>query len=803
MNGSSERSYLLSTSNSSLNGPYSPACDRNIYSLNGDTMQEGKINHRIYNAIENGKNQGLKSEVEYDNMEMYMDGRREESPWNNSNGSFGEKRSCWSTFVQQCCLCCFSKEHKTTTNNYHGYYQDDELNEAKNRNNLSDENIKTLNRDTREKGFGKKRRTKVTDEKGKIIEDNSYIPCDGSDTVTNSSQDPHSFIRYPLKEEYDEDQKQDEDALSAPNDDFPFLDISNKSLPARTTVESEPHLTHKKQLRSKQNSYSASIIQDVHSQGLPWEFAAAYDLLDLIGIGTTSKVYECRKRHSDTSYACKIIDKRKLNLDANKDAILNQLRNEIKILASLDHPNILKFENIYETVDKIYIVTELVSGGELFDFLLDEAPLSEEVCCHIMRQVIDAVCYLHSENVIHRDIKAENLLLVDNHSQYPTVKLIDFGFSTLIANTFTGSFLGTVGYIAPEIRQNKVYSCGVDIWACGILLYLLLAARLPFDSDICIISSSDINKLQATFRLTFEEPIWKIVTNDCQDLIRKILEIDPMKRYTARQILQHRWIKYGPIKRNGCNDPAIANDRNHSENSNDQQPTFWNRFIQKKSAPLPLYPTPQSGKSSLNSFVATSSVQSERERGNLRRKVNSSIDLFKSSLSSSFQSSTYNCPPYMTDIQETEYPEGDSSLSGSYESEQKDIIDHYRKSLIYDSLCVEGSSRDGRSGDLQDGEDRENSISNGNGITPLGIYRGSSGGNRGLKRNISHQSLEQISLHKENNDKVHIRNNHDTRSRNKYVRHAHITLFLKNVGDLSSTSTSSSKFLSADSKMYI
>lgn len=302
---------------------------------------------------------------------------------------------------------------------------------------------------------------------------------------------------------------------------------------------------HTKVLRAKDNSYSEGILQDFRREEIPTELAQFYDLKDIIGIGTTSKVYRCKRRARQTVYACKVIDKRKLNMEVdNKDLLLEQLRKEIEILQHLHHPNIVEFEDVIETADKIFVIMELVQGGELFEYLLDRGPLQEDVALHVFRQVMGAITYMHDRGVVHRDLKAENLLVVDSTAEYPTVKLIDFGFSTILRHQLTGSFLGTGGYLAPEIRQHRMYSESVDIWACGVLLYLLLSCRLPFNADVEVLPS---NRAQVArkFELSFPEAVWRGKSESVKDLLRRMLVTNPLERFSAHQVIKHPWTLYG------------------------------------------------------------------------------------------------------------------------------------------------------------------------------------------------------------------------------------------------------------------
>ncbi len=199
-----------------------------------------------------------------------------------------------------------------------------------------------------------------------------------------------------------------------------------------------------------------------------------------------------------------------------------------------------------ETADKIFVVMELIQGGELFEYLLDRGPLPEAAAVHIMRQVMSAIAYLHSQGVVHRDLKAENLLVVDPTEDFPTVKLIDFGFATILRHNLTGSFLGTGGYLAPEIRQQRLYSESVDIWACGVLLYLLLSCRLPFTAEVELLGHNR-QHLERKFELAFlPEALWKGRSESVRNLLRRMLAPDPMRRFTAQQVIRHPWILYGP-----------------------------------------------------------------------------------------------------------------------------------------------------------------------------------------------------------------------------------------------------------------
>ena len=340
-----------------------------------------------------------------------------------------------------------------------------------------------------------------------------------------------------------------------------------------------------KVLRSRDKSLSEPIIHDGGSRNeiiLPQQFGKFYELGPLLGIGTTSKVYKVHRRITKQSctderpLACKIIDKRGILYGVESidiDPLLQQLCREVEILKRIQHPNIVTFYDYMETRDKLFIITERLDGGELFEHILNNGPLKEAFACQVLYGVFEAVAYLHERGVIHRDIKAENLIFFRNTNKSSSncegsshsfggadtgelsLKLIDFGFSTVLRHELTGSFMGTGGYIAPEIRSNKHYSASVDSWSLGVLLYCTLSARLPFGISLDTLPSG-IEDCRGAFELTFpgdggddvqdsQGGCWAGgVSESCKDLLRRLLEVDPIKRYTARDAINHPWVKF-------------------------------------------------------------------------------------------------------------------------------------------------------------------------------------------------------------------------------------------------------------------
>ena len=266
-----------------------------------------------------------------------------------------------------------------------------------------------------------------------------------------------------------------------------------------------------------------------------------YELCEVLGVGSTSTCHRCIELSSGTSRACKIVDKQEI--DGAMQQMMDQFYTEIKTLKSLQHPNIIKLYDVFITEDKIYIVMELMSGGELFDYVVQKGTLTEEEASRIVRKVTSALVYMHSKNVIHRDMKPENLLLAHKprSSHDIEIKIIDFGLSKILSDgPIASSFLGTRGYLAPEMIQRMDYTKSVDAWALGVIIFVLLCGCLPFDDDCQSIPNSP--DLRSKFTLRF--PRWaKDLSPSAKDLLNRLLDIDSRRRYTAEQAMEHPWVK--------------------------------------------------------------------------------------------------------------------------------------------------------------------------------------------------------------------------------------------------------------------
>ena len=271
------------------------------------------------------------------------------------------------------------------------------------------------------------------------------------------------------------------------------------------------------------------------------ELYSKYEIAEVLGVGSTSICHRCVEISTGHDRACKIIDK--TEIDPQYQSMMDQFYVEIKTLKSLKHPNIIQLFDVYISEEKIYIIMELMTGGELFDYVVQKGTLTEEEASRIVRMVTSALVYMHSKNVIHRDLKPENLLLSHKprSSHDIEVKIIDFGLSKIMPETHTvaSSFLGTRGYLAPEMIQRRDYTKSVDAWALGVIVFVLLCGCLPFDDDCQAIPNSP--DLRSKFTLRF--PRWaKDLSKSAKDLLNHLLDIDSKRRYTAEQALRHPWV---------------------------------------------------------------------------------------------------------------------------------------------------------------------------------------------------------------------------------------------------------------------
>nr|KAF6310340.1 doublecortin like kinase 3 [Myotis myotis] len=259
-----------------------------------------------------------------------------------------------------------------------------------------------------------------------------------------------------------------------------------------------------------------------------------YETGRVIGDGNFAIVKECRHRETRQAYAMKIIDKAKLK---GKEDMVDS---EILIIQSLSHPNIVKLHEVYETDTEIYLIMEYVQGGDLFDAIIEHVKFPERDAALMLMDLCKALVHMHDKNIVHRDLKPENLLVQRNEDKSTTLKLADFGLAKhVVRPVFT--VCGTPTYVAPEILSEKGYGLEVDMWAAGVILYILLCGFPPFRS-----LERDQDELFDIIQLghfEFLAPYWDNISEAAKDLVSRLLVVDPKKRYTAHQVLKHPWIE--------------------------------------------------------------------------------------------------------------------------------------------------------------------------------------------------------------------------------------------------------------------
>ncbi|XP_018413296.1 PREDICTED: serine/threonine-protein kinase DCLK3 [Nanorana parkeri] len=259
-----------------------------------------------------------------------------------------------------------------------------------------------------------------------------------------------------------------------------------------------------------------------------------YEIGRTIGDGNFAVVKECRHRKTNEEYAMKIIDKAKL---LGKEDIV---KNEVSIIKMLSHPNIVKLIDDFETENDIYLVLEYIKGGDLFDAITESIKFTEHDAALMMTDLCKALVYIHSKNVVHRDLKPENLLVQKNPDGSATLKLADFGLAVYVTEPIF-TVCGTPTYVAPEILSEKGYGLEVDMWATGVILYILLSGFPPFRSPER--NHEELFQKIQHGEYAFLSPYWDNISEEAKDLISKLLLLNPMKRFTAKCVLQHSWIR--------------------------------------------------------------------------------------------------------------------------------------------------------------------------------------------------------------------------------------------------------------------
>jgi len=275
--------------------------------------------------------------------------------------------------------------------------------------------------------------------------------------------------------------------------------------------------------------------KEKEKEGRETEISKAYQIFpdEVLGSGQFGIVYGGVHRISGRAVAIKVIDK--LRFPTKQEAAL---KNEVQILQNLSHPGVVNLERMFETPERIFVVMEKLRGDMLEMILSSEqGRLSERITKFLVTQILVALKHLHSKNIVHCDLKPENVLL-SSDSDFPQVKLCDFGFSRIIGEKgFRKSIVGTPAYLAPEVLRNKGYNRSLDMWSTGVIIYVSLSGTFPFNED------EDIHEQIQNASFMYPPHPWKEISKDAVELITNLLQVKLRKRYSVEKALIHNWLQ--------------------------------------------------------------------------------------------------------------------------------------------------------------------------------------------------------------------------------------------------------------------
>ncbi|XP_075954570.1 death-associated protein kinase 3 [Anarhichas minor] len=264
-----------------------------------------------------------------------------------------------------------------------------------------------------------------------------------------------------------------------------------------------------------------------------------YEMEEELGSGQFAIVRKCKEKTTSIEYAAKFIKKRRLS-SSRRGVSREEIEREVNILREIQHSNIITLHDIFENKADVILILELVSGGELFDFLAEKESLTEEEATQFLKQILDGVQYLHSKRIAHFDLKPENIMLLDKNVPNPRIKLIDFGIAHQIkaGNEFKNIF-GTPEFVAPEIVNYEPLGLEADMWSIGVITYILLSGASPFLGETKQETLTNISAVN----YDFDEEYFSNTSELAKDFIRRLLVKDPKKRMTIDDSLEHPWIK--------------------------------------------------------------------------------------------------------------------------------------------------------------------------------------------------------------------------------------------------------------------
>ncbi|XP_068036006.1 ribosomal protein S6 kinase alpha-3 isoform X5 [Anomalospiza imberbis] len=274
-----------------------------------------------------------------------------------------------------------------------------------------------------------------------------------------------------------------------------------------------------------------SIVQQLHRNSI--QFTDGYEVKEDIGVGSYSVCKRCVHKASNMEYAVKIIDKSK-----------RDPTEEIEILLRYgQHPNIITLKDVYDDGKYVYVVTELMKGGELLDKILRQKFFSEREASAVLFTITKTVEYLHTQGVVHRDLKPSNILYVDESGNPESIRICDFGFAKQLRaeNGLLMTPCYTANFVAPEVLKRQGYDAACDIWSLGVLLYTMLTGYTPFANGPDDTPEEILARI-GSGKFSLSGGYWNTVSDTAKDLVSKMLHVDPHQRLTAAQVLSHPWI---------------------------------------------------------------------------------------------------------------------------------------------------------------------------------------------------------------------------------------------------------------------
>ena len=263
-----------------------------------------------------------------------------------------------------------------------------------------------------------------------------------------------------------------------------------------------------------------------------------YDMKSVLGTGGYAVVWSATHRATREEFAIKVMKATASSRPSDDEVSVEEIKNEIEVMKKLEHPNVIHVEEYFVQSGKFYIVMSCLRGGELLDALLDLGNYNEEDAKTIARQLLDALAYMHVNNVTHRDLKLENLLLA-RPNDISSVVIADFGLArnAKTARQVFSTQCGTPSYVAPEILLGKPYTPAVDVWSIGVILYTLLIGSFPFAND----DQQTLFRIICSGQMDTSQPEWGQVSDEVKDLLKGLLDVNPATRLTAADALNHTW----------------------------------------------------------------------------------------------------------------------------------------------------------------------------------------------------------------------------------------------------------------------